>query len=173
MDIDGCENCNGYADRAAATRTLARASSRPWQPWDAVTTDVATIDQPDTSTGFVPMFGPSPQVDHLAQLMTAAELRQKVISQNLANVNTPGYQRLDVEFEAQLADMLKSPGRAAASLPVPQVVQEQGLPNRADGNNVDIDREIGQLNKNSLSFEAYSQILASHFDAMRRATRGP
>lgn len=119
------------------------------------------------------MFGPSPQVDQLTQLMTVAELRQKVISQNLANVNTPGYQRLDVEFESQLAEILKSNGRSTGPLPTPTIVREQGLPNRADGNNVDIDREVGQLNKNSLSFDTYSHILASHFDALRRATRGP
>lgn len=115
------------------------------------------------------MFPLPPQIDHLNQLMSAAQLRQGVISQNLANVNTPGYQRLDVQFEDLLAEHLKSETSAGAAVPQPRVVAEQGLNNRSDGNNVDIDREIGQLNRNAMLFQTYSQVMSSQFDLMRRA----
>ena len=43
------------------------------------------------------------QFDILAQLLDVSELRHRVLSQNIANVNTPGYHRLDVSFEDALA----------------------------------------------------------------------
>lgn len=117
------------------------------------------------------MFPIPSQIHHLSQLMNAAQMRQGVISQNLANVNTPGYQRLDVQFEELLAEQLKTgqPGNSGGQL-APRIVAEQGLNNRSDGNNVDIDREIGQLNRNAMLYQTYSQIMASQFDIMRRAT---
>lgn len=110
--------------------------------------------------------------DNLQRLMGAAQLRHRVLSQNLANLNTPGYKRLDVEFEAMLAESLRSTG-PDRPVPQPSVFEEEGLPVRADGNNVDVDREMAQLNKNSLAFQTYSQILSSQLDAMRRAVRRP
>ncbi|WP_437187013.1 flagellar basal body rod protein FlgB [Planctomicrobium sp. SH668] len=117
------------------------------------------------------MFPIPPQLSSIHQLMNAAELRQQVISQNLANVNTPGYQRLDVEFEEIYAQHLKEGGEMGTSTIAPRVFQEEGLNTRHDGNNVDVDREIGQLNRNAMLFQTYSQIVASQFDLMRRAIR--
>jgi len=110
------------------------------------------------------------EYQHLTRLMDVSELRQRVISHNLANVNTPGYQRLDVEFEQELAKQIRNGSESVRDLQ-PEVVVEQGLPSRADGNTVDVDREIGQLNKNSLQFQTYSQLLSAQFDLMRRAIR--
>lgn len=113
----------------------------------------------------------NPQVDLLGRLISATDLRQKVISQNLANVNTPHYQRLDVDFEQQLARELNSPGAgAAAATPVVQLTP--GLKARADGNNVDIDHEIGQLNKNALLQQVYLQLLGTELNQMRMAIEG-
>lgn len=108
------------------------------------------------------------QYTHLTRLMDAAEIRQRVLSHNLANVNTPGYERLDVAFEELLSRHVAA-GGPAGELPTPQVIVEQGLPARADGNTVDVDREVTQLNRNALLFQTYSQLLTSHFDLMRRA----
>jgi flagellar basal-body rod protein FlgB len=105
----------------------------------------------------------------LSQLMDAAELRHRVLSQNIANVNTPGYKRLDVTFEELLQSQLGRGGAGEVAHITPIVAEEQGLTPRPDGNNVDIDRELGQLNKNSLMYETYSQVLAAYFDSMRRA----
>ncbi|HWL07358.1 MAG TPA: flagellar basal body protein [Planctomicrobium sp.] len=116
------------------------------------------------------MFLLSNEYSHLTKLMDVSELRQRVISQNLANVNTPGYQRLDVVFEEELARQIRSGETATPGLQ-PKVLVEEGLPPRADGNTVDVDREIGQLNKNAMLFQTYSQLLSSQFDLMRRAIR--
>lgn len=110
-----------------------------------------------------------PQFDLLGRLITATDLRQRVISNNLANVNTPNYRRMDVDFETQLAQELKGHSHGTAT---PEVVQTKGLTARADGNNVDIDKEIGQLNKNAMLQQTYIQLLGSHLEQMRLAIEG-
>lgn len=110
-------------------------------------------------------------VQMMSQLMQAAEVRHRVISQNIANVNTPNYLARDVEFEAELAERLKAGDAAGIHRIQPEVRLQEGLVTRADGNNVDIDREIGRLNKNSLLYQTYSQVTAAYYDSMRRAIR--
>lgn len=117
------------------------------------------------------MFQLSPNADGLARLMDASDLRHRVISHNLANVNTPGYHRMDVDFEQALAQHMRE-ANPGSEMPQPTVFEEQGLQARTDGNNVDIDREIGELNRNAMLFQTYSQLLAVQLDQMRRATRG-
>jgi len=110
-----------------------------------------------------------PQFELLGRLINATDLRQRVISNNLANVNTPNYRRMDVDFETQLAQELSGRSHTAAS---PEVVQTTGLTARADGNNVDVDKEIGQLNKNAMLQQTYIQLLGTHLEQMRLAIGG-
>lgn len=109
-------------------------------------------------------------IDVLRRLMDASALRHQVISQNVANVNTPGYRRLAVEFEDELAKVLGSPGGSPDAV-IPKVVVEDRA-ERVDGNTVDLDREMGDLNKNTLLFQAAAQVAASRFAAMRSAISG-
>ncbi|MEZ6130572.1 MAG: flagellar basal body rod protein FlgB [Planctomycetaceae bacterium] len=115
----------------------------------------------------------SKQIERLPRLMDAADLRHRVISQNLANVNTPGYHRLDVEFEKHLASEMAGSTSGSETDVKPEIVEDNSGSMRADGNNVDVDREIGQLNKNAILFQMYSQLLKSQFDTMKRAIEGP
>ena len=109
-------------------------------------------------------------IDVLTRVMDAAALRQKVIAQNVANVNTPGYRRLAVEFEGEMAKALGTPGGAAGAVS-PTVVVADG-PERVDGNTVDLDREMGDMNKNSLLYQAAAQIAASRMASLRAAVAG-
>lgn len=113
------------------------------------------------------------QLDLLTRLLDASEMRQKVIGQNIANVNTPGYRRLEVNFEQALAAEI-SRKNSAVSGPqaTPQMAYTKGLGARADGNNVDIDMEIGQMNKNALLQQVYLQVMGSEMNMMRRAIDG-
>lgn len=103
------------------------------------------------------------QLDLMSRMMDVAETRHRIISHNIANVNTPGFHRLEVSFE----DVLNhATGDDSQQL----VIREQaGLPERADGNNVDIDREVGALQKNATAYQTYAQLMASQLQLMRRA----
>jgi flagellar basal-body rod protein FlgB len=110
--------------------------------------------------------------DFLAHLLDAASLRHQVVAQNMANVNTPGYHALDVSFEEAFKRSLAQGGETAAAGVSGKVVERKGGAERADGNNVDIDAELGRLQKNALLYNAYSQILASRIASMRSAISG-
>lgn len=111
-------------------------------------------------------------LETLQKLMDAALLRQQAISNNIANVNTPGYHRQEVVFEEQLAEVLNADPDADLSGIEPRIQATQGLPFRTDGNNVDIDREIGALNKNTVLFQLYAQMLSSKIRMMHASIRG-
>ncbi len=106
----------------------------------------------------------------LAQVMNAAGLRQRVISQNVANVNTPGYHRLEVTFESDLAKAMATPTPGGPVIS-PKVIVADG-PERVDGNTVDIDREMNDLTKNALLYQAAAQILAVRISQQRAAIAG-
>ena len=112
------------------------------------------------------------QFDLRAKLTDVTQLRQRVLAQNVANVNTPGYRRLEVRFEDTLAEQLDS--RADSSLKTlrPEVVEDQATPTRLDGNNVEVDLEMARLNKNTLLGNTYLQLLATKMAMMKRAVSG-
>ena len=112
-----------------------------------------------------------PQIDILAQMLDVAVVRQRVIAQNVANVNTPGYHRLEVLFEDALTRELSHNGPAGISNLIPKTVAHIG-DERADGNNVDIDQEMGRLNKNQTFYSTYMQILSNKLALMRSAITG-
>ena len=111
----------------------------------------------------------TPSTSLLAQVMSAASLRHRVIAQNVANVNTPGYRRLAVTFEDELAKALPSPGASAGVRPRVEVADG---PARVDGNTVDIDREMNDLAKNAQLYQAAAQILTSRIASLRAAVAG-
>jgi len=112
------------------------------------------------------------QVDMLSRLLDAAALRQRVLGQNVANVNTPGYHRQDVAFEEELANELKRHHQVDAHKIQLTVHEPTGLKERADGNNVDIDQEMGQLAKNTLLYRTYTDLLGSKIRMLRSAITG-
>ncbi|NLP46295.1 MAG: flagellar basal body rod protein FlgB [Epulopiscium sp.] len=94
----------------------------------------------------------------LKTALDATYLRDKVISQNVANVDTPGYKKKSVAFEEQLQKALDSHKRSSQinlSTLKPQVIQPMnGMSYRMDQNNVDIDVETVEQTKNYLRYQA-------------------
>jgi flagellar basal-body rod protein FlgB len=114
----------------------------------------------------------SPRNQMLARLMDVATLRHKVIANNVANVNTPAYRQRAVAFEDAFNRAVDRGQLVAALRVAPRIVEGEGGAERADGNNVDVDQEVGALNKNSLLFRTYAQILASYLATQRTAITG-
>src|SRR5436309_11224908 len=95
-------------------------------------------------------------MDLLSRLLSASSLRHDVIAQNVANINTPGFQTLEVTFEDALQEALATGSEASLAAVSPQVVLGTGGVERADGNNVDVDLEMTRLQKNTLYFKVYT-----------------
>ena len=112
------------------------------------------------------------QFDLLSKLVDVTTIRHKVLAQNVANVNTPGYHKLSVTFDETLAARLDQQGNKNLRLMQPEIVEDNSSPERFDGNNVEIDREMMRLNKNVLLNNALLQIISTKTAMMRRAVNG-
>lgn len=95
-----------------------------------------------------------------------------MLSQNVANVNVPGYQRLNVTFDEVLAQHMNQHGDRGVERLQPEVDEDQLAPARLDGNTVDIDIEMRRIEKNTLLNNTYLQILSTKTAMMRRAIDG-
>src|SRR3954462_9156104 len=75
----------------------------------------------------------------LQRAMEGSSLRQQVLSSNLANVNTPGYRRQDVDFHSALAGALKAsnPTTAVQDATLATSIDTTSV-TRADGSSVDV-----------------------------------
>ena len=126
----------------------------------------------------------SPNFNYLPRAMTAATMRQEVISHNIANVNTPNYRKTAVEFEDILAkeiygedtgdklQMVRTRDKhlPAEHLPIhatPTMVEDNTTIMRTDDNNVDIDIEMATLLKNQMYFNALATQMKGHVTKVR------
>ena len=102
------------------------------------------------------------------RLMSAAQMRSKVIAANIANANTPGYVRRELHFEDLLRALQGGGTRELADLE-PKVVEDRLSPANPDGNNVSLELELNALRENRIMYETYASILQGHFELMRAA----
>ena len=109
------------------------------------------------------------QIDSLARVAELATQRHQVLANNLANVNTQGYQRLDAPFADEVRRQLLAEG--SLDTVQPQVAPTGEPTTRLDGNNVDVDREIGSLGQNALLHQTVTELLSSRLGMLRRAAR--
>ena len=99
-------------------------------------------------------------INVLEKASDASWARNSVISNNIANVDTPGYKRKDIEFEQYLQ------GAVSGGSSLDDDIAEVDLDSltgttytdyatasyRIDGNNVDIDTENVELAKNQIKY---------------------
>lgn len=100
--------------------------------------------------------------DNLKKYLDVLSARQKLVASNIANVDTPGYQTKDVDFEAEFANQLNAGGPTGGR-------EVSGLKTRNDGNNVSLDRETRLLSENSIRFSAASNLLKGQFRVLKTA----
>lgn len=95
----------------------------------------------------------------LEAAMRGATLRQTLLTDNLANVNTPGYQRKDVDFHATLRAAEASDASDATLQDLSfQPTTDASRTVRADGSGIDADQESATLAENSLDYQALVQV---------------
>lgn len=97
--------------------------------------------------------------------LNAASTRQRVLAHNIANVNTPGFKRSRVDFEAELAQALA--GGGSPDQVKPAVVQETDSIGRPDGNNVDVEAESVKMAENQIWHAALTRQISDHFARLR------
>ena len=107
----------------------------------------------------------------LQRAIAGSGLRQATIAGNIANANTPGYQRKDVDFHTTLRAAMESD---RPQISVPDVTFEaatdtSGGAMRFDGNGVDIDVESATMASNALEYETLVSVARGRTDVLRSA----
>src|SRR3979411_955881 len=110
----------------------------------------------------------TPMIEALSRFLDVDVARHKLITTNLANIDTPGYRTRDLNFRAELA---RASGEAAGPesgglhyasfAPVARTVH--GLMERPDGNNVSVERESLLLAETQMKFNLGVQLLKDQF----------
>ncbi|NLT95117.1 MAG: flagellar basal body rod protein FlgB [Clostridia bacterium] len=126
----------------------------------------------------------NPTMDILKKSLAASSLRHQVISNNIANINTPHYKRQLVVFEEELNKALQKNENISLNrthslhLPIkhldfsPQTIVDDKSTMRTDGNNVDIDLELAMLAENTVRFNVLSQAINKKFSILRNVIQG-
>jgi flagellar basal-body rod protein FlgB len=113
--------------------------------------------------------------------LDASSLRSKVISNNIANINTKGYKKYSVSFEDNLQQSIdtidlkttKSQHISDGTLPGEITVnQDVSSSMRQDGNNVDIDNEMANQAANTLMYNALISQVNSRIALQRYVISG-
>lgn len=102
----------------------------------------------------------------LESAMRGAWTKQTLLTNNIANANTPGYHREDLNFQGALRQALAD-GQSPSSVQLQPEVSPQVVD--AEGNGVDIDQESAQLAENGLEYEALVQVMGTRNEILRSA----
>lgn len=109
--------------------------------------------------------------------------RNLLISSNTSNINTPGYKAQDINFQAQLDEVLGSddqlkiratdnkhfgPSKDSLKSLEPEVFEEEDAA-RSNGNNVNLDREMLKLAENQITYTATVQLMTKRASTIRAA----
>ncbi|MFH2056562.1 MAG: flagellar basal body rod protein FlgB [bacterium] len=123
-------------------------------------------------------------VPKLKRLVDVAAQRQRLVASNIANVNTPGYQRQSLDFESELQQATQKHDRSVGMTDerhIPIGVKRYSLPQRhlnedagntTGVNDVDIDQEMADLAQTQLIYEFGAKRLQQNFDGLKKAIRG-
>ena len=108
----------------------------------------------------------------LQQAMAGASQRQTALAANLANAETPGYQRVDVDFHGALQAAMggdEDSNTALEGLSFSPAKDASAGATRADGSTVDIDSESAKLAANALEQQAAVQVAHARLGILKAA----
>lgn len=122
----------------------------------------------------------TPALTVLEKGLDASSLRQRVLVNNVANIDTPGFKRSDVDFQVALDVALGKKSNlslkttlhrhingSAADGNQSSVVTDQSTSIRNDSNNVDIDREMANVAENGLYYSGLTRAISSQLGLLR------
>jgi flagellar basal-body rod protein FlgB len=99
--------------------------------------------------------------DNLARYMDLLSARQKLVASNLANADTPGFHTKDIDFQFEYMSLLRGQQ--------PATMEPEGLYEKPDGNNVNVDRESRLLAENTIRFNLATNLVRGNLETIRKA----
>ena len=108
--------------------------------------------------------------------MQLAQDNHRIIANNIANADTPGYNPVKLDFEATLRNAVQGRGRISLrktrprhleSLRFRPVSDRLVFASKNDFNKVDIEEEVANLSENTGRYNVYASIIANQFEQMK------
>ena len=109
------------------------------------------------------------------KLLDVAHAKHQAIASNISNVETPGYKRQDinVDFDAQLRKLAQNDDVQSIQNLDFQVITDLATPSvRADGNNVQLDKELLNMSQNSVQYEYLTNYVSNSLKQIETAIKG-
>lgn len=109
----------------------------------------------------------------LASALDGVSLRQQVVADNIANVDTPGFRATSVDFETQLKAAI-SDGAFTSGLPVDTGIATTptDTPVGANGNNVDLRKETMAAVQSQFQYQILTRAVTERFNLVKTAATG-
>jgi flagellar basal-body rod protein FlgB len=116
----------------------------------------------------------SPKIEALSRFLDVEVARHKLITSNIANIDTPGFRTRDLDFRTELTHAGgRMSGNGGGSLSYasysPTSRPVHGLLERPDGNNVSVERESLLLAETQMKFNLGVQLLKGEFHEISQA----
>lgn len=109
------------------------------------------------------------------KMLDATVLRQQAVASNLANIETPGYKRIDIAptFASELKRAIAGGDTTQISSVQPSLMLDpKAKAVRPDGNTVMLEDELIKMNENTLQHSVQTQLLTSSLLKLRLAITG-
>jgi flagellar basal-body rod protein FlgB len=114
--------------------------------------------------------------DQIARYLDLSNLELKLTAQNMANLDTPGYRTVGIDFAQEMERSLgevaeerrqeADSGAKRSRLAGPAVAKVDGLLDRPDGNNVSMDREGLKMSEAQLQFRIGVTLIRNEFNGI-------
>jgi flagellar basal-body rod protein FlgB len=107
--------------------------------------------------------------------LDAVALRSEAIANNINNLETPGYKRVDLapDFEKELSRAsLANDASGISSLKPTLAVDTTAVPNSKDGNTVHLEDEMMKMNQNAMTHALETQLVSGTLAKLRMAITG-
>ncbi|HTX75547.1 MAG TPA: flagellar basal body rod protein FlgB [Terracidiphilus sp.] len=106
--------------------------------------------------------------EQITRYLDLATAEAKLTAANMANVDTPGYRTVGMDFEAEMREAMSDVDHGRAPRRV-RVTEVDGLVARPDGNNVSVDRESLNLAEAQLQFKTGVALLHQEYQRVMDA----
>lgn len=120
-------------------------------------------------------------IQNLENALERADIKQKVLTNNIANIDTPNYKAKKVSFrnlldqETSNLEAVKTDYRHVdftGSGDDYSIVSSSDTSYQQNGNNVDIDKEMTDLAENQINYQALVERMSGKFNSLKTVLTG-
>ncbi|MFZ1683497.1 MAG: flagellar basal body rod protein FlgB [Candidatus Zixiibacteriota bacterium] len=119
-------------------------------------------------------------VPSFQKYLTLGSYRHKLISSNISNVSTPGYQAEDIDFQEEFSKMTAQTNHVSGAITNPNHIPLGAHPQRAprvdhqqikdgDINSVSIEEQASNLAQNELLYTIGARLIKQRFEGLKNA----